>query len=268
MSSEALSAFIQGTEDTPPNNEEKTLDGACVALHEAVETYTSALKGGLGRKTKDNAEWKRVVGKHLGLARISQKRWDSISDRVVEMGLLEIVESEGGRHYWKVAPPKEEGEGADPEKEQLTANEEEESENDPEEDRVSFEYDPADEPSEEDGWGGFNEEELEIIEILNTALLRGHTPSQQRATFYNAHIYSLCRNEPLSVRARIRDGYGGSVGYCCNNDGRYTGGLMNCAVLSANMGMGIMPNEDKEKVKAACITPCPNCPNKRYARSK
>lgn len=266
MSTETLSAFIQGTEDTPPNNEEKTLDGACKALYQAVETYTSALKGGLGRKTKDNAEWKRVVGKHLGLARISQKRWDSISDRVVEMGLLEIVESEGGRHYWKVAPLREEENV--PVEEHLSTESEEDSDNDPDEDRVSFEYDPSEEPSEEGGWEGFNEDELEIIEILNTALLRGHTPWNQKVCFYTAHIYALCRNEPLSVKARIKEGSGGTIGYCCNADGRYTGGLMNCAVLSANMGAGIMPKEDKEKVRNSCIQSCPNCPNKRYSRSK
>lgn len=130
---------------------------------------------------------------------------------------------------------------------------------------TDWEYDPDEEPSEQ-GWQGFSKEELEIIDIINAAYLRGHTPQiSDRPSFYTVHQRALCNNEPMPVAARKKEG---GAGYCSNADGRYTGGLMNCAVTSAKWGMGIMVPEEKERVQKACIKACPNCPNKRWAHKE
>ena len=270
MSTESLQAFIHQPED----DSSKTLDGACKALHEAVTTYLTAFKDGLGRKTKDNSEWKRVVGKYYGISRVVQSRWDSVCDRVVGMGLLEIQESDGGRMYWKPVDLTElelhKGEQTEEKSdcaENLSSSElDEESEETP----VSWDYNEESE-SEDHGttWEGFNLEELEIIEIMNMAYLRGHTLYEQsdKPTFYDAHRWALVYDKPLPLKARVRTNeHGQSFGYCNNADGRYTGGLFNCAVMSASYGGGIMDKEEKELVKKFCMRPCENCPNKKYAR--
>lgn len=264
MATDSLQAFLSPSEDT-------TLDGACEALHEAVSAYTSALKSGLGRKTKDNTEWKRVVSKYYGLSRLSQGRWEEVCDRVVEMGLLEIQESDGGREYWKPS--------------ELELHEDEKNENTssgassnelelPDEDVVSWDYQEPQETEEEqdtDSWEGFSPEELEVIEILNIAYLRGHTLYEQgdKPSFYDAHRWALVHNKPLAEKARLRiNEHGQSFGYCHNSDGRYTGGVFNCAVLSASYGAGIMSVEEKERVKSACVRACPSCPNKKYSKQR
>lgn len=267
MSTDALQAFIQPQDDT----EGKTLDGACKALHEAVSTYLEAFKDGLGRKTKDNAEWKRVVAKYYGISRVVQGRWDDVCSRVVEMGLLEIQESDGGREYWKPTELSElelhEGEKR---ADSSPCAETSELELSSEEDAVDWDYKPESEP-ETPTWEGFNEEELEVIDILNTAYLRGHTLYQQgdKPSFYDAHRWALVYDKPLPVGSRVRtDSHGQSFGYCNNADGRYTGGVFNCAVLSASYGAGIMSKEEKARVKGFCMRPCENCPNKKYSGLK
>lgn len=272
MSTEALQAFIH----QPKDDSSKTLDGACKALHEAVTTYVGAFKDGLGRKTKDNSEWKRVVGKYYGISRVVQSRWDSVCDRVVEMGLLEIQESDGGRMYWKPADITElelhengkTGEKTDCVENLSTTELEEESE----EDLVSWEFEEgSDLEIEGTKWEGFNPEELRIIEIMNMAFIRGHTLYQQgdKPSFYDAHRWAIVYNKPLPINARVKTNeHGQSFGYCNNADGRYTGGLFNCAVLSASYGGGIMDKEEKKLVKEFCMRPCENCPNKKYARDR
>lgn len=268
MSIDTLSAFIEG-DNTP--SEEKTLDGACEALSEAVRGYVSSFKDGLGRKTKDNAEWKRVVGKYYGISRVVQGRWDEICARVVEMGLLGIQESEGGREYWKPLDLAELELHKEPETPDSSPRAEtHELELESEEDSPDWDYSPHTEPEKEVlTWEGFTPEELEIIEILNMAYLRGHTLYEQgdKPSFYDAHRWALVYDKPLAVNARLRKNeHGQHFGYCHNADGRYTGGLFNCAVLSANHGGGIMDKEEKELAKKFCMRACENCPNKRWAK--
>lgn len=256
----AISQYIEQEQTT----EDKTLEGACEALYNAVKVYTEAC-GGVGRKTKDNAEWKRTIGKYYGISRIHQNRWESVCEKVVAMGLLEIYESEGGRSYWKIAPLQKSDEmpSEDLQEEEIS---EEVSE---EHSETNWDYEASDKP-ESTGWGGFTHEELEVIEILNVAYLRGHTLYEQgdKPTFYDAHRWALVYDKPLAVRARLRiNEHGQSFGYCHNSDGRYTGGLFNCAVMSAHHGGGIMDKEEKELVKQFCMQPCENCPNKRWAKS-
>lgn len=269
MSTDTLRAFIQQPEDT----EGKTLDGACRALHQAVTTYVSAFKDGLGRKTKDNSEWKRVVGKYYGISRVVQGRWDDVCDRVIEMGLLEVQESEGGRKYWKPSELKLHTDEKTDEKTKCVENSDEsELDEDSDDDAVDWDF-KADSSSEKEGttWEGFNPEELEVIEILNMAYLRGHTLYEQgdKPSFYDAHRWALVYDKPLAINARMKKNeHGQYFGYCHNADGRYTGGLFNCAVMSAHHGGGIMDKEEKALVKEFCMSPCENCPNKKYARGR
>ena len=254
---DALSTFIQ-----PP--EGKTLDGACEALHLAVTSYVGALKSGLGRKTKDNSEWKRVITKYYGTSRLSSDKWDEVCARVRDLGVLGIEESDGGREYWKpleLETPELETPEKEETKEPCVETPEPET-------KSKWDYDPDTEP-EEDTWGGFTEEELALIEILNMAYLRGHTLYEQgvKPSFYDAHRWALVHGKPLAVGARLRlNAQGQSFGYCHDADGRYTGGLCNCAVMSADQGCGILSKEEKATVREACIQPCPNCPNKRWAK--
>lgn len=262
--SDILSTFIQPSE-------EKTLDGACQALFNVVSQYVGTLKSGLGRKSKDNSEWKRVVTKYYGISRLSSDKWDAVCERVQEMGLLTLQKSEGGREYWKPSELELEVQEAPESTDKTSCVEPTELELEEESEGVDWSHNPDSEPKKDpsESWEGFTEDELEVIDILNMAFLRGHTVYDHTAkpTFYDAHRWALVHDQPLAVGARLRVRDDGQIfGYCHNSDGRYTGGLFNCAVMSSSYGAGIMVSEEKARVKKACVQPCASCPNKKWAK--
>lgn len=196
------------------------------------------------RKEPRAWSWSSFIKEYFEITRLGQKRFY----KIVELAGLEVVDDK------LVLIEVEETE---PEVVEATEVVEEESSEDI---SVSWKYDPDEEP--EKTWQGFTAEEMEVIDIINAAYLRGHTPQvSSEPSFYTAHLLSLCRNEPMKVAARKKPS---GAGYCANADGRYTGGLLNCAVTSARWGTGIMVPEEKEKVQKACLKACPNCPNKRW----
>ena len=75
-------------------------------LRDAIREYQAGIKKGLGRKTKDNAHWKRVVAKSLGLKRLTNKRWEEVCEKAIEYKMLEVfVQEESQREYWVVLEP-------------------------------------------------------------------------------------------------------------------------------------------------------------------
>ena len=156
-SDQALAQFFGQEQEKEENKVSSTnIEGACNALRSAVEKYQTAC-GGLGRKTKDNKEWRSVVGKYYGLKRLSQKKWEEVCEKVIELGLLKITETEAGRSYWTLSETKE----IVPVEEQKKDEPPVEEEDVPVEEQNPFEYNPEEEV-EDAGWEGFTEEEIEI----------------------------------------------------------------------------------------------------------
>lgn len=91
------------TQTTPtPTPPQDLVVEAAKNLTEAVKEYQSGIKKGYGRKTKDNAFWKRIVGKTLNVKRLYPARWEEVCQRAIDLGLLEIVQLESGREYWNI----------------------------------------------------------------------------------------------------------------------------------------------------------------------